>query len=67
MPFAEPLLGAGVPRIHPWSEFAILTHEQGEAKVELLRVDYDVNDFFDRVRRSTMPDPEGFISAWLPR
>jgi len=65
MPFVEPLLGAGVPRIHPWSEFAVLTLDAGRADVELLRVDYDVADFFSRVRTSTMPDPERFISAWL--
>jgi hypothetical protein len=67
MPFAEPLLEPGVPRIHPWAEFAVLTLLQGKASVELLRVDYDVDDFFRRVLSSTMPDPANFIAAWLPR
>lgn len=67
MPFAAPLLEPGVPSIHPWAEFAVLTLERGIASVELLRVDYDVEEFFRRVRASTMPNPANFISAWLPR
>jgi putative phosphoesterase len=67
MPFEEPLLEPGVPRIHPWAEFAVLTLESGRASAELLRIDYDVEEYFRRVLASTMPDPANFISAWLPR
>lgn len=65
MPFVEPLLGPGPPRILPWAEYAMVTLEAGTIDVDLRRVDYDIEDYFARVRRSSMPDPEGFISAWV--
>jgi putative phosphoesterase len=67
MPFAESLLQPGVPRINPWSEFAVLHLSKGTARADLVQVDYDIDDFFARVLRSTMPDPKGWITAWLPR
>ena len=67
MPFVEPLLSPGVPRILPWAEYAVLNLERGHVEVDLLRVDYDVEEYFSRVRASSLPDPEGWIAAWLPR
>jgi putative phosphoesterase len=67
MPFVEPLLGPSVPSILPWAEYAMLSLENGQVEVDLRRVDYDVADYFARVRSSSMPDPEGWISAWVER
>jgi putative phosphoesterase len=64
MPFFEPLVDPTPPRIHPWAEFAVVTLENGIPSAELCRVDYDVDEYFKRVRASSMPDPEGWIAAW---
>jgi putative phosphoesterase len=67
MPFVEPLVNPGAPSILPWAEYAVLDLQSGRVEVDLRRVDYDVDDYFDRVRKSTMPDPDGWIAAWRPR
>jgi len=65
MPFESAFTGNGSPRIHSWAEYALIEFGSGRVSAELCRVDYDIEAYFSRVR-ARMPDPEGWISAWLP-
>lgn len=67
MPFESAFTGNGAPRIHAWAEYALIEFGHGPVAAELCRVDYDIEAYFSRVRARGMPDPEGWISAWLPR
>lgn len=67
MPFEAPFTGAAPPRVQPWAEYAVVELSATVADVDLRRVDYDVEEYFERVRRSTMPEPEAWIGAWLSR
>jgi putative phosphoesterase len=67
MPFVEPLLDPRPPQILPWAEYATLTLEGGNVQIDLHKVDYDIEDYFARVRQSSMPDPDGWVRAWVSR
>lgn len=67
MPFESAFTGAGAPRIHPWAEYALIDLGRNPVRVQLRRVEYDIQAYFDRVRTRGMPDPDGWVAAWLPR
>lgn len=66
MPFREPLLGAGPPIIEPWAEYGVVTLGP-DVHFEPYRVAYDTDEYFRRIRSSSMPDPEGWLQAWATR
>lgn len=66
MPFVTAYAGGPAPRVRPWAEYAMVTCAQGRGTAELLRADYDIAEYFARVRRSSMPDPEQWIASWEP-
>ena len=63
MPFERFVIGEP-PTILPWAEYAIVRADARGLRVELRRVDYDIDEFKRRCLGSAMPDPEGWIAAW---
>lgn len=64
MPFEAPWSLETGPRLLPWAEYALLTTQASQWRVELRRVLYDVNAIKDAARRNQMPGAEGWISSW---
>lgn len=48
-----------------WAEYAIVTTQGQELRVELRRVKYSLADLTKAVRRSGMPDPDWWLSDWF--
>jgi putative phosphoesterase len=48
----------------PWSEYAMLTAEDGRFRVEFRRVAFDVQKLLEAYRASGMPEAEWHVSQW---
>jgi putative phosphoesterase len=63
LPFERGLMGKA--RNPTWAEYAIVTTQERDLKVELRRVKYSLADLTEAVRRSGMPDPDWWLSDWF--
>jgi putative phosphoesterase len=56
---------AGRTRNPAWAEYAIVTFEGHELKLELRRVRYNLSTLTRAVRSSGMPDPDWWLADWI--
>ena len=48
----------------PWSEYAVLTAQEGRFRVEFRRVPFDVQKLLEAYRASGMPEADWHVSQW---
>ena len=48
-----------------WAEYAMVTREGGDLKVELRRTKYSLSDLSEAVRNCGMPDPDWWLADWV--
>lgn len=61
---AESMDAEHVERVQPWSEYAVLTAEDGRIGVEFRRIPFDVEELVAAAQAADFPGLERWASMW---